>query len=289
MTALQQIEKIKLLDPNTLLGALYYLAIFLLLAILGARLLYLAVARLLARDRQGMIDRTVASFLSQLGQVGIYLVALIIYAHLIPALHSLGTALLTGVSVASIVVGLAAQSTLGNLIAGISLLLYRPFRLGDQVQVNAPGGKETGVIERLTLGYTVLRTGDNRQVIVPNSTMASQVTINLTTQDPQTVVTVPVRIGYRAGLDRARALLMEIARSHPQVQEVLDCPVTQLGDSGVELSLRARCADPGAAQQVKFDLYEQAKKRFDREGIEIPLPYTNVILKRDGDPRGQER
>jgi small conductance mechanosensitive channel len=134
-----------------------------------------------------------------------------------------------------------------------------------------------------------LRTGDNRQVIVPNSTMASQVTINLTTQDPQTVVTVPVRIGYRAGLDRARALLMEIARSHPQVQEVLDCPVTQLGDSGVELSLRARCADPGAAQQVKFDLYEQAKKRFDREGIEIPLPYTNVILKRDGDPRGQER
>jgi hypothetical protein len=70
MTTLQEIEKIKLLDPNTLLGALYYLAIFLLLAILGARLLHLAVTRLLARDRQGTIDRTVASFLSQLGREG---------------------------------------------------------------------------------------------------------------------------------------------------------------------------------------------------------------------------
>jgi small conductance mechanosensitive channel len=288
MTTLQEIEKIKLLDPNTLLGALYYLAIFLLLAILGARLLHLAVTRLLARDRQGTIDRTVASFLSQLGQVGIYLVAVIVYAHLVPALHSLGTALLTGVSVASIVIGLAAQSTLGNLIAGVSLLLYRPFRLGDQVQVNAPGGKETGVIERLTLGYTILRTGDKRQIVVPNSTMASQVTINLTAQDPRTMVTVPIRIAYDAGLDRARELLLEIARSHPQVQEVVDCPVTQLADSGVELSLRARCADPGAAQQVEFDLYEQAKKQFDREGIEIPFPYTNVILKGDGDTGRQE-
>jgi small conductance mechanosensitive channel len=250
--------------------------------------LRLAVSRLLERDRHGMIDRTIASFLSQLGQVSIYLVALIIYAHLVPALRSLGTALLTGVSVASIVIGLAAQSTLGNLIAGISLLLYRPFRLGDQIQVNAPGGKETGVIERLTLGYTVLRTGDKRQIVVPNSTMASQVTINLAAQDPQTTVTVPIRVAYHAGLDRARELLLEVARSHPQVQEVVDCPVTQLGDSAIVLSLRARCVDAGATQQVEFDLYEQAKKRFDREGIEMPFPYTNVILKGDEDAGRQE-
>jgi small conductance mechanosensitive channel len=289
MAFLDRISKINLLNPATMLGAIYYFAIFLLLAILGARFLRLAVTRLMERDQRGMIDPTVASFLTQLAQLGIYLVALIIYAHLVPALRSLGTAVLAGVSVASIVIGLAAQSTLGNLIAGVSLLLYRPFQVGDRVQVNAPGGPEAGVVEHLTLGYTILQTGDQRRVVVPNSTMASQVTINLTAQTPQAMATVPIRIAYSADIDRARHLLTELAQDHPAIREVVACPVTQLGDSSVELSLKARCADAGVAQQVEFDLYEQAKKRFEREGIEIPFPYTNIVVieaKRKGSEAG---
>ena len=102
---------------------------------------------------------------------------------MIPALRALGTGLLTGASVASVIVGLAAQSTLGNLIAGFALLLYRPFQLQDVVQVTAPGGPETGVVEDLTLGYTILRTPDNRRIVVPNNTMASGVMVNLTAAD----------------------------------------------------------------------------------------------------------
>ena len=83
------------------------------------------------------------------------------------------------------VLGLAAQNTLGNLIAGISLLLYRPFNLGDRLQVMAPTGLETGIVESLTLGYTLLKTDDNRRVVVPNSLMASQTAINLTANDPR--------------------------------------------------------------------------------------------------------
>lgn len=71
--------------------------------------------------------------------------------------RALGISLLTGVIVASVVIGLAAQNTLGNLIAGVSLLLYRQFQLGDVAQVTAPTGLETGTVERLTLGYTTLR------------------------------------------------------------------------------------------------------------------------------------
>jgi small conductance mechanosensitive channel len=278
MAFLDTISRINLLNPATLLGAIYYFVVFLLLAILGARFLRLAVTRLIERDQRGMIDPTVASFLTQLAQLGIYLVALIIYAHLVPALRSLGTAVLAGVSVASIVVGLAAQSTLGNLIAGVSLLLYRPFQVGDRVQVNAPGGPEAGVVEHLSLGYTILQTSDHRRVVVPNSTMASQITINLTAQTPQAMATVPIRIAYSADIDRARQLLTQLAQDHPDVQKVVACPVTQLGDSSVELSLKVLCADAGTTQQVEFDLYEQAKKRFEREGIEIPFPYTNVIV-----------
>ena len=84
---------------------------------------------------------------------------------------------------ASVVIGLAAQSTLGNLIAGLGLLLYRPFRVGDRLQMTLPEGAETAVVEALTLGNTFLRTHDERRVVVPNSLMASQVTIHLPPQD----------------------------------------------------------------------------------------------------------
>jgi uncharacterized protein with PQ loop repeat len=91
-------------------------------------------------------------FLQQVGVVAIWVVMLILYAHLIPVLRSLGTALLTGASIASVVIGLAAQSTLGNLVAGIAITLYRPFRLGERLQVTAPTGTEVGNVEMLSLG-----------------------------------------------------------------------------------------------------------------------------------------
>ncbi len=169
--------------PERFMGALFYALVFLLIAALASRALRIAVRHVLERDQRGLIDRTAADFLTQLAQGGIYLFALIFYAHVIPALRALGTGLLTGASVASVIVGLAAQSTLGNLIAGFALVIYRPFQLQDVVQVTAPGGPETGVVENLTLGYTILRTPDNRRIVVPNNTMASGVMVNLTAAD----------------------------------------------------------------------------------------------------------
>ncbi len=282
MAALDGFLPIELIKPGTPFGALFYALLFLFLAWLGARALRLSVVRLLKRDEHRGIDHTVAFFLVQLAQIGVYLVAFIFYAHLIPALRNLGTVLLTSAGVASIVIGLAAQNTLGNVIAGISLLLYRPFIVGDRVQVSAPTGLEIGVVENITLGYTTLKTYDNRRVVVPNSAMASQVTVNLTTKDPRVMAVVPISIGYNADINKARKILIDLAKVHPNVQEVADCPVTQLGNSSVILSLRAWCQDSMAALQVQYDIYEQAKNGFDKEGIEIPFPYTNVVLKKEG-------
>lgn len=282
MASLDSFLPVQLIKPGTVFGALLYALVFFILAWLGARAFRLSVARLLKRDEHRGIDHTVAFFLVQLAQIGVYLFALIFYAHLIPALHNVGTVLLTSAGVASIVIGLAAQNTLGNVIAGISLLLYRPFLVGDQVQVSAPTGLEVGVVESITLGYTTLKTYDNRRVVVPNSAMASQVTINLTAKDPRVMVIVPIGIGYNGDIGKARQILVDLAKTHPKVQEVADCPVTQLGNSSVVLSLRAWCEDSVAALRVQYDIYEQAKNRFDKEGIEIPFPYTNVILKKEG-------
>ena len=192
-----------------------------------------------------------------------------------------GAASLTSIGMISLIVGFAAQNTLGSLIAGLSLLLYRPFKLGDRLQVIAPTGLETGTVESLTLGYTLLKTDDNRRVVVPNSVMASQTNINLTANDPRVVCSVPMSISYDADVDKARAILLDLGSKHPKATQVCGCPLTQLGASGVVLTLDMWCADSYTAIALKCDLLEQAKKRFASEGIGLPLPQTTGVLKDD--------
>ena len=106
-----------------------------------------------------------------------FAVAFILYLHFIPPLQAFATALLAGVSVVSIVLGLAAQNTLGNLIAGFSLVLYHPFHVGDVAQLNTPKGLTTGTVAALALGYTRLRGTEGDEIIVPNSVMVSSVIV----------------------------------------------------------------------------------------------------------------
>lgn len=282
MTILQQLVTLQIWNPNTLTGAIAYLVLFLVGGSLLTRLVQAAIKQTLKHDAHGRVDRTTASFLLPLSRMAIFLILFTLYAHLIPPLRNLGTALLTGVSISAVVIGLAAQNTLGNFIAGMALIMYRPFSIGDRLQLNAPAGVETGTVESISLGYTIIQTFDNRRVVVPNSLMANQISINLTRLTPRVMAIVPISIGYRSDIEQARAIVLQLAQNHPKVAEIVGCPVIQLGSSSVNLSLRAWCNDPVDAKQVEYDLYEQVKKQFDTEGVEIPFAYTNVVLKQDG-------
>jgi small-conductance mechanosensitive channel len=148
--------------------------VFLLLALIGMRLVN-AWAKRFAEHPALFIDRTSAAFVGQLLQVGIAIFAITAYAHLIPALHRLAMALLASAGVLSVILGLAAQSTLGNLVAGISLLIYRPFGIGDVLTLNTAYGKETGAVSEFSLGYTKLITEDGKIILAPNSIVISSV------------------------------------------------------------------------------------------------------------------
>jgi small-conductance mechanosensitive channel len=178
MMAFDRVLSREVFDPSTAVGAAFYAIVFLSVAIVIARLIRTTILRL-ERSAEGVyVDRTATLFLMQLAQAAVYVIGGILYAHLVPVLRTLGTAMLAGASVASIVLGLAAQNTLGNLIAGVALLLYRPFDVGDRLQMTLQGGTVTAAVEALTLGYTFLQTDDLRRIVVPNSLMASQITVH---------------------------------------------------------------------------------------------------------------
>ncbi|MHB8483117.1 MAG: mechanosensitive ion channel family protein [Nitrospiria bacterium] len=280
MTLIEKLLNGDFINPATFLGAIFYGLVFLILGWLGARVIRFAARQLIKVHRRDndLIDPTTLTFVTQLLQMGFSVVVITLYAHLIPELRSIGTVLLTGVSIVSVVIALAAQNTLGNLIAGISLLLYRPFKIGDKLQIYISDKLETGDVESITLGYTILKTYDNRRIVVPNSSMSNQITINLTTKDPRMIATIPFGISYQSDIQKARQILLNLAKNHPLVQETVDCPVTHLGEYNITLSLRIWCANAAEGKQLEFDLYEKAKKLFDQEGIEIPLPSQTIIL-----------
>ncbi|MBK7727808.1 MAG: mechanosensitive ion channel family protein [Gammaproteobacteria bacterium] len=160
-------------DPDTLTGAVLLGIIFLLAATMIVRTLRRATRHV----ESHLSDVTGVHFASALGQVFAYLIAFVLYAHLVPGLRALGTALLAGVSVVSVVLGLAAQNTLGNLVSGLSLVLYRPVKVGDRVKMNTPKGLVTATVHQISLGDTTLRDSEMEEILVPNSVMMSSVLI----------------------------------------------------------------------------------------------------------------
>jgi len=255
-----EIDVLSFFRPDSLVGALFYLVLFILIALVLSRALRAAVQA--AMTRQGQIDRTTMSFLQQFGSALIWVIMLILYAHLIPMLRAMGTALLAGASVASVVIGLAAQSTLGNLVAGVSITIYKPFRLGDTLQVATPTGTEVGIVERISLGYTTLRSPDGRFVVLPNSVAASQVTINLSTTFAPWQMSIAIRLSRDADLEAARRLALAIAAETLGEKAVKGCFLSKIEASTAELELKVQAPDAASRDSVRANLLFRLAQRF---------------------------
>lgn len=254
------------LQPSSLLGALIYLVLFVLGALLIARALRAALHGGLRHH--GHIDLTALSFLQQLGTVLTWALMLILYAHLIPVLRSMGTALLAGASIASVVIGLAAQSTLGNLVAGIAIMIYRPFRLGDTLLVATPTGTEAGTVELISLGYTWLCTEDDRDVVLPNSLVASQVTINLTRLHAAPKLVITIRVAREADLDLSCRSAQQVARETLGNDAVTSCYLTRIESAIAILELTIEVPRTQSRAALRAKLVRNLARHFAEHGLE---------------------
>jgi small conductance mechanosensitive channel len=257
-------------NTKTLPGALFSGLVVLLAAWIAGRAVHSAVHRYLDRAQAEGADATGVRFLGQFAKLLVYIIAILFYAHLIPALQRFGTAGLASVGVVSVVVGMAAQSTLSNLVAGISLVLYRPFKIGDRVQVSAPTGPEIGAVESIDLGYTILQTADGRRLVIPNATIASQTSINLSQVHTSGVQCgVAFTLANGSDIERARKTLLDVAKSIPKIGKVDGCFVTGVSGAGTVVTLFATCENAGEVNQIKSDLMENGKKQLEVAGIKL--------------------
>lgn len=220
---------------------------------------------------RSQMDATTANFL------GNVLYGLMLVAVTLAALNKLGVntnsfvAILGGAAVA---IGVSLKDQLGNLAAGVMIVIFRPFSRGDYVEV---GGK-VGTIMDITLVNTRIRTVNNHEIIIPNGDIMTSASINYSSL-PQRRVEVVVGIGYDSDIETARSLMLKEAKNHESVLHVPEpvVRVTGLGDNAVQLTLYV-WSENSDWFFVQCDLLESIKYSFDKHGVELPYPQRSVHL-----------
>ena len=235
-----------------------------------------AARRALSRVRGFRHDQTVLSFAVQVVRV------IVLVIGLIAVLQRLGvqtTSIIAVLGAASLAVGLALQGTLSNVAAGVMLLVLRPYRVGDVIDLNGVAGS----VQRLDLFTTTLSNANNHRITVPNAKVLSDVVINLSGQKTRRIE-INFTVGYGEDLNQARAVLAEVAVAH---EKVLDDPlpwsgVTGLLDSAVQVTLQAWVRSDDW-WQTQADLMQGGKEALDAAGIEIPFPHQVAVPYGDED------
>jgi small conductance mechanosensitive channel len=196
---------------------------------------------------------------------------------IIAALSNLGiqtTSFIAVLGAAGLAVGFALQGSLANFAAGVILIAFRPFKVGDVIEAAGV----LGVVEELEIFNTRLRTPDNKAIIVPNGKIAGDTLINYSAKETRRVDLV-FGVGYSDDLRRVKEVIWEILNADERVLKDPEATVavSELGDSSVNFVVRP-WVKSGDYWDVRFDLTEKMKLRFDDEGINIPFPQRDVHL-----------
>lgn len=288
-------EDISNLKPNAILETLknmipglmslgYRLLVVAFIIIIGMRIIS-SVKKMFSRSFERMeMEISLRKFLMSVLSVAMYLLLALIAA------DKLGfnpASLIAVVGSAGVAVALSLQESLSNFAGGIIIMVMKPFRVGDYIVTTTTGIE--GTVKIIGLIYTSLLTPDNRMVVIPNGGLANSSITNVTAEDKRRIE-IQVGISYESDLRRAKELLLQILDTHPMALHEEDrMPqvfVWELGSNSVVLGGRvwSKMEDYWTA---KFEITEQIKLTFDREGIEIP--YQRVDIKVAGLETGEKK
>jgi small conductance mechanosensitive channel len=217
------------------------------------------------------VDHTLISFTTNLVYFG--LMAFVVIA----ALSKLGiqtTSFVAIIGAAGLAIGLALQGSLSNFAAGVILIMFRPFKSGDYIE----GGGVAGSVKEIQIFTTILTTPDNKTIIVPNSKLTGDNIVNYATQGTRRLDMV-FSIGYNDDIDKAKEVLKHIFKNDSRLlaNPAPKIAVLEHADSSINIVCRP-WVKADDYWDVYFDMMETVKKAFDKEGISIPFPQTDIHI-----------
>jgi len=281
---------IKLYDI-LLVQNLFYALVVMLIATPAKEFMILALKYAesnIAKKTETQVDDIVFDLLNKFAGAIVYVSAAVI------ALDILGINVMpfiAGAGVAGVAIGFAAKDTLSNLIAGVLLIVDRPFEIGDRIEVwDAPCGSATwGDVIDIGLRATKIRTTDNIVIVIPNNKIMTRDIINYTLLSESIRVRINVGIAYDADVQKASAILVGLAEDVPWISQYPPPKVVvrNFGDSAVDLQLRVWIDDARQRMNTISTITDQTKTAFDAAGIEIPFPKRDItITQTEANPPG---
>ena len=272
-------------------NSIEYVSIFvgiLVITIVVAFLVNRFFKRLIRRSTEDMInDPTNYQFLRHAITALIYIVGFSIAIYSMPNLRALASSLLAGAGILAVAIGFASQQALSNIISGVFIIVFKPFRVNDRVKLR----DMIGIIEDITLRHTVIRDFENKRIIIPNSLISEEIIVNSDFGDDKICKWIDIGISYDSNIEKAKALIKEEILNHPlhidprspkqieEGEELAPVKVIGLGDSSINLRGWAWAKDSADAFKMGCDLYEKIKNKFDDEGIVIPFPHRTLVHK----------
>ena len=286
---MEKIHELLNITSNDQLNYLIFGVAVLIIAFVLLRALRLILNRFIKKASEDLkVDPTQYKFLKNALSFIIYLGAVSLIFLTIPPLKSLGLTLFAGAGIFAAIVGFASQAAFSNIVSGIFIIIFKPFRVGDIIKLTNTG---LGSVEDITLRHTVIRDFENKRLIIPNSVISADSIHNYNIIDEKVYNFIPYGISYDSDIDLAIKIIQEEAIKHPNFvdnrtleekqQEVPPAIVRLInyGDSSINLRLQVWTDDPMKGLILKYDINKSIKHRFDNEGIEIPFPHRTLVYK----------
>jgi small-conductance mechanosensitive channel len=257
-------------------------------AIVVARVIRFLLKRYLDDASEKLkIDPTRYKFYRNAIDVVIYMLAGFAIIYSIPQLRTIGTTLFAGAGIFAAILGLASQEAFSNIIGGIFIVIFKPFRVNDIIKV---GTNPYGFVEDITLRHTVIKSFENRRIIIPNSIIGRETILNSSIVDERLCNHIDLGISYDSNIDKAMHIIREEAMKHPLFLDertneeklkgipAVDVRVLGYSESAVQLRASVWTKDHITGFDLKCDLYKSIKERFDVEGVHIPATFRTVVV-----------
>ncbi|NBC65579.1 MAG: mechanosensitive ion channel [Bacteroidetes bacterium] len=203
----------------------------------------------------------------------------------IPFLKPVAQSVVAGAGILAIAVGFASQQSLGNIISGFFIVLSKPYKINDRITFS---DGLVGVVEDIGLRHTVIRNFENQRIIIPNSIISNERLVNAHYEEPKVCRFVDVGISYDSDIDLAKKIMAEVIENHElsidnrtteekkKKEPIVSVRVIMLAESSVNLRAWAWAENAADGYELFTDVIESIKKRFDREGINIPFPQRTL-------------
>ncbi|MBN1561648.1 mechanosensitive ion channel family protein [candidate division KSB1 bacterium] len=261
------------------------------LTIFFQRLVRFGLGRYLRKSAVNLkMDPTAFNFLKNAINMIILLIASFFIFYSIPALRAIGATLLASAGIIAAVAAFASQHALANIVSGVFIVIFKPFRVDDMIEI---GADISGKVEDITLRHTVIRNFENRRVIIPNSTINSETIVNSHLVEEKICIHLEVGISYDSDIDRAMVIMQTVSERHAlcldnrddekkaENRPIVNVRVIALTDSAVILRAWVWARNADDAFVMKCDLLKLVKEEFDRQGVEIPFPHRTLVYKKD--------